>query len=339
MRGRLRTALLLSICAALLLVLAPALNAQGGAGDRNKAQPYFDPPREATTVSFAAIYSWTAELLGEAARPAALYYGNADLNTRALAEAQTKQLAAAERLIVFGNSFDEWIIEEYRKVNPDKPLVRLFEKEELSEAEYRGFAWMDTERARAAVARLAAALREQAPQRAGTITANEKKIDADLVALDKEISRILEPFKGTVVMATVPGLEPFLNRYGLEVGSVLSTDISRAATPAEVTAFRDKASAHWGTPVVIRIPGELPVALVRAAQQTPMRFALVDPMESGDIAPGHYVSQMRRNAINLALELRSSREIAAAFTPVSPDVAAKQDAQAEAEGAEGENEE
>lgn len=339
MRGRLRTAIALSLCAALSLLLVPALPAQGGAGDRNKAQPYFDPPREATTVSFAALYSWTAELLGETARPAALYYGNADLNTRALAEAQTKQLAAAERLIVFGNHFDEWIIEEYRKANPDKPLVRLFEKSELTDEEYKGFAWMDTERARAAVARLAAALRDQSPERADTITANEKKIDAQLVALDKDIARILEPFKGTVVMATVPGLEPFLNRYGIEVGDVLSADISRAATPGEVTAFREKASAQAGTPVVVRIPGELPVGLVRVAQQTPMRYALVDPMESGDIVAGHYISQMRRNAVNLALELRSSREIAAAFTPVPPEEAAKQDAQAEAESAEGENEE
>lgn len=312
--GALRGAAFVLLALTAAVALPGAASAQGGAGDRNKAQPYFETARQTTVTSFAALNSWAGALLKDVERPAALFYGNAPLAPSQMGDVQNAQLGVATSLILYGGPEDRWIADKVPTAKAGKyPVVRLHDLSDAPNGHYR-FYWTDITRARADVKVLAKELATLHKGRAADIQKNADAYDAELAKLEAQMEKLLSPHKGAQVYLVSPGLEPFLERFGIGVAGYLSNSTDREPTPQEYERFRKELSeAH--NPVLLRYPGALPIPLLRMTLEVPMRSVLIDPMTSGEPDPGHYVTQMRQNAVNLALALRAAKEIAAAFTP------------------------
>lgn len=294
--------------------LTTSAPAQGAAGDRNKAQPYFETARQTTVTSFAAINCWAGALLKDVERPAALFYGNAVLAPSQLGDVQTAQMAAATSLFLYGGPEDKWIAEKIPAEKSGKyPVIKLHDASANPNGQFR-FYWTDITRARMDVKVLATELSKIHKSRAANIEKNLEAYDAELARLEAQMERLLSPYKGAQVYLVSPGLEPFLERFGIGVAGYLSNTTDREPTPQEYERFRKELS-DANNPVLLRYPGALPLPLLRMTLEVPMRSVLIDPMTSGEPDPAHYVTQMRQNAVNLALALRASKEIAAAFTP------------------------
>ncbi|MDX2177842.1 MAG: zinc ABC transporter substrate-binding protein [Candidatus Sumerlaeia bacterium] len=310
--------------AALLCVPAP-LAAQGTGAtrqDRNRARPYFDPPRETTTVSATALYSWAAYLLEGVERPAAVFAGNAELASKELLEAQEAQLAAATAFVYYGGEGDGWLGEEFASHGTARrPVVRLGDEGSTA----RGHEWLDPVKARDAVRRLAAELKQLHPARVTVIDKNAQALDEELRTLDEWARRELTPFQGSAVYLERPGLEPFLERYGLAVAGYLSSTFGNEGEQADADRLAADARQRTGPLLMLRRPGQLPIPMIRLSQQVPIRFILVDPIESGEARPAHYVRQMRQNVLNVVVGLTAAQSIPASFTPAPEATAATED--------------
>lgn len=305
----------IAITAALLLGVAAEAPAQGGKGDRNKAQPFFDPPRQTIVTSFSAINSWTGSLLDGVQKPAALFYGNAKLAQDEMGLYQEGQLEAAEAIVIYGGPEDRWILDNLPKDKKKRPLITLLSSDSTTATDSRpSNLWLDVDHARKDVTKLAEELARNYTNKQDVIRKNAANYDQELAKLADWSNRLLAPYRGSKVVLERPGIEPFLERHGIEVIGYLTTATGREPNAGEVKKFREMVS-HMDPPVVVRAPGEMSISLLRLTLDVPMRFIMVDPMVSGEAEPGHYVEQMRQNTINLALGLKGAREIAIAFTP------------------------
>jgi ABC-type Zn uptake system ZnuABC Zn-binding protein ZnuA len=303
----------IAIAALLLMGVAAEAPAQGGKGDRNKAQPFFDPPRQTIVTSFSAINSWTGSLLDGVQKPAALFYGNAKLSKEEMGGYQEGQLEAAEAIVIYGGPEDRWILDNLPKDKKKRPLITLLPEDTSPDARPSN-KWLDVEHARKDVATLTDELVRNYKNKEDVIRKNAANYDQELAKLSDWSNRLLEPYRGAKVTLERPGIEPMLERHGIEVIGYLTTATDREPNAGEVKRFREMIS-HMDPPVVIRAPGEMSISLLRLTLDVPIRFIMVDPMVSGEAEPGHYVEQMRQNSINLALGLKGAREIAVAFTP------------------------
>lgn len=297
--------------------------------DRNKARPYFEPPRETVVTSFSAVQSWTASLLAGVREPAALFYGNADLHSAELLPEQVAQLARAEALILFGGHADEFIqplFEKNRRKNA--PVITLMTEEDFAGRDQHDHLWLDFEISRKAVDRLAEELVKLYPNRAEKIRENLEAYKLQLSSVQQEAAKLLEPYRGAEVLASHPGTAPGVEQFGITVKGYFMRTHGREPSVGDIAKFRDLA-VSMGNPVVMRSPGELPAGLARMATEVPMRFAQFDPVESGEPKANHFVNQMRQNALNLALALRAQRQFGASFTPAPTKVPGEETATSE----------
>lgn len=304
---------------ALCLVVAFAVDAaaQSGRERRNKAQPYYDPPRKAVVASFTAVYAWTESLLKGIERPAPLFYGNGDIRQKALAPGQEEQLAQGEALVLFGTEIDAWLEPIYReKAGANAIVIRLHAPGEPKDYDQKSSMWLDVALAKSSIEKLAAELKRLRPGKGEAIDANLAALLADIDGADKYAAGILKDFSGAKVWLRAPGLEPFLKHYNIGIAGTIVADSGQDIMPSDAGEFRKKIMAESDTQILVRTPGLLPVSLQRLAQETPLRTASIDPVESGDAKGDSYAMHIRQNALNLALQLRVRTVIAAAFTPV-----------------------
>jgi len=315
----------IAIAAALLIGVIAEVPAQGGKGDRNKAQPFFDPPRQTIVTSFSAINSWTGSLLEGVQKPAALFYGNAKLSKEEMGRYQEGQLEAAEAIVIYGGPEDRWILDNLPGDKKKRPLITLMPENASPDARPAN-KWLDVEHARKDIATLTDELVRNYKNKEDVIRKNAANYDQELAKLSDWSTRLLAPYRGAKVALERPGIEPLLERHGIEVIGYLTLATDREPNAGEVKRFREMMS-HMDPPVVVRAPGEPSLSILRLTLDVPMRFIMVDPMVSGEAEPGHYVEQMRQNTINLALGLKGAREIAVAFTPAPTPVAGSEEAE------------
>jgi zinc transport system substrate-binding protein len=157
--------------------------------------------------------------------------------------------------------------------------------------------WLDATIAIDQARAVAAAFSELRPGAAAAFESGLAGLEADLMALDSELTRIAATVPGRPLLASHPVYQYLAGRYGLNLVSLHwePDGPPNAAMAAEV----DEILAHHRAATIIWEATPNP-ATVEMLRERGIESVVFDPA-AGQPASGDYLSLMRDNAANLAL--------------------------------------
>lgn len=229
------------LCAALALAAAalPAL-AQGAA-------------KPMVLVSVPAQAFWVDRLWGEPGVGVPLIGPGQDPHSYDPSVSQARAFSRADIYFRTGLDFERKFIETLRRVKPGIRVVDLRDGVRLRRLEAHSHApgqgahespddphiWLGPREALIQVAAMRDALAARYPERAERIRANHAAFEAEIRALDAELSASLAPIKGGAVVVYHPAFGYFLDSYGIRQ---LPVEISgREPSPRQLQAVIDQA--------------------------------------------------------------------------------------------------
>jgi len=280
-----------------LLLLATAI-----AACRDSRQPRGVELVEAhaTLASISGVHSWTADLLAGVEVPGLLFEASFASTPAELTSGGARRLLACERLVVYGNATDSFLVGQERGLGD--VVIRC-----TDEAESQAFSWLSPDEAEAAVAVIAKGLS------AGRDAEERLRIEGNAENLVRRIAEAgaaaregLAGMKPLRVATVDSRFEPFLSYLGIETVAALSSRPGVPATDAEIRAFGE-AAAVGGAQALVACSDERLDDIAAISSRSGLRVVSLDPMRSGvSESGGGYVAAMQANVRNLALGLSSS---------------------------------
>lgn len=146
------------------------------------------------------------------------------------------------------------------------------------------------------VTRIAGALKEFDPARAEKYAVNERKLLAELDALEQETKKLAVSCRGVKVLAMHGTFDLLLRDLGFELEGIVSEEHNPGLNPAELAALIDRIKTEKIALLVTeaQVPAQIPEKLRR---ETGIRVVELDSAASGPEKPGpdHYIQVMSNN--------------------------------------------
>lgn len=261
-------------------------------------------------TSFLPAYCIARNVAGEHAMVENLLPGSADPHDHQLSPSDLAKLKTTDVLFVNGLGLESFL---------DRPLASLGRKGALtSVALAEGLAselildaggttnvhiWLDPKFAMRAATNLAHTLGRLAPEKAAAFQGNAERYVQRLGTLDQEIRQALEPVRRSPIVTQHNAFPYFARAYGLTLAGVVEETAEVAPTPRALNALlkrirEAKATAMFGT------TGANPRLAKQIARDAGLKFAELDPIETGELTPDSYEQAMRRNLKALTDALR-----------------------------------
>lgn len=163
-----------------------------------------------------------------------------------------------------------------------------------------GHIWLDTANAKAIVAASAKVLAARYPQYADKLHQNEVAVDADLDALDRELSEGLKAAHGKPFIVFHDATQYFERRFGLAASGSITVSPDVPPSAKRLTDVRSKISA-LGAVCVFSEPDFQPNLVAAVTEGTHARSGTLDAEgQMLSAGPGLYDDLMRGLARNLA---------------------------------------
>ncbi|MET0431406.1 MAG: zinc ABC transporter substrate-binding protein [Hyphomicrobium sp.] len=284
-------------------------------------------------VTIKPIHSLVSRLMAGIGEPKLVVDGSASPHTFTLKPSTARAINDADIFIRVSDSLEPFTRKIVTSLPPGVTVLTLagadgvklfdqrqggtFEKhhhEEAGEAEHEGHdehadhdedgkdghLWLDPDNAKAIVADVAKAIAARYPQYAAKVKQNEAALDADLDALNGELSSELKGAQGKPFIVFHDATQYFERRFGLgAVGSItVSPDVPPSAR--RLTDVRSKISS-LGAVCVFTEPSFQPNLVAAVTEGTHARSGTID-VEGQMLPPGPnlYFELMRGLARNLS---------------------------------------
>ncbi len=145
-------------------------------------------------------------------------------------------------------------------------------------------AWLDPQNAELWLDAIAGTLGRADPEHADAYARNAADAQADLDALTREISTMLDPIRGRPFIVFHDAYHSFEARFGLEAAGAVSLGDGSTPSPARVAAIRG-AVRDTGAACVFAEPQFAPSLVETVVEGTQARAAVLDPL-GAMLAPG-----------------------------------------------------
>jgi ABC-type Zn uptake system ZnuABC Zn-binding protein ZnuA len=162
--------------------------------------------------------------------------------------------------------------------------------------------WTDPLAVKAILPNLVKALSELDPDGSEIYRANAERFAAELDAMHEEISRTLEPVKGSPVILFHPSFQYLLKRYGLKMAGVIEEFPGKEASPRYIEEMKHLIQSS-GAKAVFTEPQLNPRPAEVVAEEAGVKLFLLDPL-GGVEGRETYADLLRYNAKVLFEALR-----------------------------------
>lgn len=301
-----RRAVVLSLGALLLPVLAACGGPGGGSGDG--------------AVNVVATYSILGDLVenvgGEDVRLTTLVGPNGDAHTFEPAPSDNAELAEADVVFENGLEFEPWLDDLYESSGSDAGRVAVTDDVETrpvsaaKDGEPDPHVWHEVNNAIVMVESIRDALAEADPKKAEAYERNADEYVSELEALDADVRGQVDsiPEENRILFTSHDTFGYFAGRYGFEVDTALASASTETSDPsAGETADLVEEIEESGVPAIfgenVSDPGVMEgVASEAGVELAPPLYtdALGDPGSEG----GTYIRMVRYNVSTMSEALR-----------------------------------
>lgn len=273
--------------------------------------------RKRIVTTIRPIYSFAASVAGDLAEVENLLPAGVGPHDFQFSPQDMRKLGRADVVIVNGLGLESWldralknsragrpvqVVEVTRGLDP-KILLSGYECAAHDHgAEGHGHhgesvnphVWLDPRLAMHAVSNIVAALQGLDPGHAAGYAANGAAYLAVLGRLDQDLARQLEGLRAVPFVTHHDAFPYFIRRYGLNQAGVVELVPDVEPTPQHLKSLYQKVRTS-GARAVFTEPRS-PTRLVRQmARDLQLKVGVLDPLESGPLAPGSYEQGMRAN--------------------------------------------
>lgn len=268
------------------------------------------PPATATApfvvASFSVLGDITQQILGEVARVETIVGPDSDTHAYEPRPTDSARFRGAAAVIQIGHGFEPWLSDVYAAAETTAPLINAttgIALHALPDApeEYDPHVWHDVMRTKQMVRTISNALQRIFPADATTIATNTAAYEAELMALDREITEMVAtiPAAQRVLVTSHDTFGYFAERYGFTViGTVfgVSTEGSEPSA-SEIAQLVDTIRASKTRAVFIETMAN-PQLVERVAAEAGVTVApalYTDALGAPDSIGATYIAMMRSN--------------------------------------------
>ena len=275
-----------AVAVALAVVLAVALGACGSSADRGSGGT-----GAPAVAAFFPIAATLRGLGGPGFRVRDLTPPGVEPHDLELTTADMDGILDAPLVVVMGKGFQPTI--ERAASHRDHGTVFVLDHLRAGSDPH---VWLDPMTMRRVVALLAAAMEHGYPDRRGEIRLRQRRLDAQLQALDREYRAGLDPCGRSVIVTAHAAFGRLAARYGLRQHAIAGMSPEQEPDPRRLADLADLVKRDGVTTVFTErlVSPRVAEALAREAN---VRTAVLDPIESPRAATTFvgYVAAMRRN--------------------------------------------
>jgi zinc transport system substrate-binding protein len=272
------------------------------------------------------LYDFAREVGGKYVEVRNLLPPGVDPHEFALSPRDIALVAGADVLIANGGGLDDFLTDAMQRARvTDKPVLEVSDglpmlaSAEHEEREGHGHEtgdphlWLNPKFARTYARRIAAAIVGELARRgeekaAEAVRQRAARYDAELVRLDADYRRALEPLPNRSFIAFHGAFAYLAARYRLKVAAVWQTTPGREPAPHDIGAILRLAKAQH-IRALFAEPQFSSRALEMIAADSGMKVYVLDPFETApDLDAARYLDVMRRNLATLVRALGNNRE-------------------------------
>jgi zinc transport system substrate-binding protein len=274
-------------------------------------------------ASIKPLHSLAARLMQGVAEPKLLVDGAASLHSFSLKPSQARALEEAELVLWAGPALETFLHDPLEALAQDALIVEAMalpgmlllapreggaweghgdhedEQDHDHEGAVDGHLFLDPANAMTLAAALAAALVELDPDHAAAYSANAAALQAELEALDREVTEMLAPVRERPFVVFHDAYQYFERRYDLAALGSITVSPEQPPGARRLAEIRDRIEA-LGALCVFAEPGFEPALVETVLAGTGARSGVLDPEGIAlDPGPALYGSLMRGLAQSL----------------------------------------
>ena len=163
-----------------------------------------------------------------------------------------------------------------------------------AETQYNSHVWMSVQNAETEVKNISKALIKLMPENKAQIKSNEKDYLNRLADLDSYISDQLAPYKGSRIITFHAAFDYYARDYGLTVTDTIESDDGAEPSAKRLAQLSDKIKKEH-IKALFTEPSYKGSAASILSESTGVKVYSIDPVTSGDMSDGSYVSIMKSN--------------------------------------------
>ena len=262
------------------------------------------PRRPKVLTTILPLYCFTVGVSGGLAEVDNLIPANASGHDYQLSTLDARKLSSAGLIVTTGLGLEESFLKgkwNALTVNASAgidPIRGHVHEDHRHGDDANPHFWLDPALAAHAVTNILKALQAADPANAPRYSSNATAYVRRLHALDEEIKSALAPYRGRAIVTAHDAFPYFTRRYGLELAGVIQEVADVDPTPRHLKELRALVREKKVSVIFTETGGETRRAR-QLARDLGVKLAVLDPLESGDLAPGAYETGMRRNLESL----------------------------------------
>jgi zinc transport system substrate-binding protein len=257
------------------------------------------PKRLKVLTTILPLYCFTAGVAGDLADVDNLIPASASGHDYQLSIPDARKLNNADLMVITGLGLESFLKGKWKAVTVKAatgidPIRGHVHEDHRHGDEANPHFWLDPTLAAHAVTNIARALQSADPSNAARYASNAAAYVQRLHALDEEIKSTLAPYRGRAIVTYHDAFPYFTRHYGLEVAGTIQEVADVDPTPRHLKELRTIIREKKVGVIFTEAGGEN-----RYARDLGAKLAVLDPLESGDLAPDAYERGMRQNLAEL----------------------------------------
>jgi len=219
-----------------------------------------------------------------------------------------KRIQKADLIILTGLAIDEWLVDALKKLFPEKikhcktilksldgKLIPVDSGRSDDLKKFNPHFWLDPMMVANVASNVAAYLAELQPEEKDAVYKNLEIFANRLTKLDLKISEQLFRVKDRPIIVKHNAYDYFARRYNIKIAGVVEQSHDMPVTPQYLSKLikigrENKVAAVFGE------TGSSNEIEKRIAEELNVPFAVLDPIETGDLNPDSYAEKMLKNA-------------------------------------------
>ncbi|MGC8886665.1 MAG: metal ABC transporter substrate-binding protein [Verrucomicrobiia bacterium] len=227
-----------------------------------------------------------------------------------------KKIQKADLILSTGLGIDDWLIEASKRLFPNKVsnckniskslenrLIKIDSDNSDRSNKFNPHFWLDPSLMICAASNIAELLVELESHQRDTVYRNLAAFTAQMNELDLKISKELARLKNRSVIVKHNAYDYFARRYNIRIAAVVEESHEMPISPQHLSKLitlgrQNKIGAVFGE------TGGSNTIEKRIAEELNIPFAVLDPIESGDLSPESYIEKMLNNVEVLTRTLK-----------------------------------